>query len=591
MLQNLLASRYSKNKNKKVILIYKDDNNQQKREKYPELQSNIYYQINEKPEKYIIAYKQRNTLIETTAKSEEKTTGDKKSIKQFLVHNRTYLACIPVKIIRHRNPLAFLETSQKYTMSFIDSVGETPTFKHKTLAEVHQHLKDLGYVLSDGSDSALGAMVQAFKESKLIEDNEEIEYSGFFTDKDNKITASNISIIEPSIERLADSIKFLIDELKPRYENRLDLLATAIVWGMVAPAIFVLKTNNYYLKLLHLYGFANSTKSNTGKIILALDGHQNDSKFAMQFSRIDTLARLGEAVSKSTFPILVDEVNLSDEKNSWLVNNLKSIIENRIARSKFPNSKASSPIDIPSLSCLIFTSNPPPPLHDSALMRRTIARNHPQSESWKEDDPKAQEFKEFLRVNLSRLKALGDFRNWYVMNHRDEILDDKRPAPLDLGLKILKAAFQYCGIEIPTWLIEERLPENQLEESIQDNDVIVKRAFEKYIDEQVNRALQVWKLELDNGEKLRLDDDISDRLVRLAKDNLLPDVKYTRNYEAIISKGILTELYSHGVTRDQLPNLKALADYMKSDYRKSDGKMVVAATTAQLTAYFDVIDE
>jgi hypothetical protein len=285
-------------------------------------------------------------------------------------------------------------------------------------------------------------------------------------------------------------------------------------------------------------------------------------------------------------------VNLSDEKNSWLINALKITIESRISRTKFATSKASSPTDIPSLSCLILTSNSAPPFHDSAYMRRVIARNHPQSETWREDDPKAVEFKEFLRINLPRLKALGDFRNWYIMNNQHEILDEKRPAPLDLGLKILKAAFEYAGIEIPTWLLEERLPENQLEESIQDNDVIVKRAFEKYIDEQINRSIQIWRLKLGNDEKLELPEDISDRLVKLAESNLLPDVKKSKtNFEVIIRKGILTELYNHGVTRDQLPNLKALADYMKANYRKSDGKMVIAATMAELTAYFDTKNE
>ena len=68
-------------------------------------------------------------------------------------------------------------------------------------------------------------------------------------------------------------------------------------------------------------------------------------------------------------------------------------------------------------------------------MRRIIERNFPQSESWKEDDSKALEFKEFLRLNLDRLKALGDFRNWYIINNQDTILDEKRLPSLDLGLK------------------------------------------------------------------------------------------------------------------------------------------------------------
>lgn len=219
-------------------------------------------------------------------------------------------------------------------------------------------------------------------------------------------------------------------------------------------------------------------------------------------------------------------------------------------------------------------------------MRRVIARNFPQSETWKEDDPKAIQFKEFLRINLPRLKALGDFRNWYIMNHQDEILDEKRPDPLDLGLKILQTAFEYTGIEIPTWL-KERLPENQLEESIQDNDVIVKRAFEKYIDEQVNRNLQILKAE---NTSYTLPDDISDRLEILARRKLLPDMRF-RDWGIIIHTGILTELYNRGVTKDQLPNLKALGDYMNSDYGVYAGKRVVKADKAQLTAYFDKIEE
>jgi len=223
-------------------------------------------------------------------------------------------------------------------------------------------------------------------------------------------------------------------------------------------------------------------------------------------------------------------------------------------------------------------------------MRRIIARPFPHSESWKEDDPRAIEFREFLRINLPRLKAFGAFRNYYIMTHPTEILEERRPAPLDLGLKILKAAFEYSGIEIPMWLIEERLPENQLEESLEDNDVFVKRAFEKYIDEQVNRALPIWKLDLgeEEGLTLKLPDDISDRLVKLAASNLLPDIKYSSNKQGIyVRAGILTELYNHGVTRDQLPNLRALADYMKAFYTKYNGKNAVLADKHTLTKYFD----
>ena len=240
------------------------------------------------------------------------------------------------------------------------------------------NLRDLGYVLTDGAEGALGAMVQAYKETKQIEDNEDMDYIGFFTDKDNKIIASNIDIKELAIiiPDLDDALTFL-EKLNQYYENRLDLLSTSIVWGMIAPAIFMLKTNNYFLKRLHFYGFPNATKSNTGKIILAIDGHHDDPKFLLNISRIDTIARLGDTVSHSTFPKLVDEVDLNGERIAWLVNAIKSAIEGRIVRSKFPTNRATSSVDIPALSPLILTSNPPPPFHDSAYMRRVIERNFP----------------------------------------------------------------------------------------------------------------------------------------------------------------------------------------------------------------------
>ena len=153
---------------------------------------------------------------------------------------------------------------------------------------------------------------------------------------------------------------------------------------------------------------------------------------------------------------------------------------------------------------------------------------------------------------MKRFKALGGFRNWYIMNNQETILEEARLPPLDLGFKILSEAYKSAGRTIPEWLTS-RLPENQLEESIEDNSVIVKRAFEKYIDEEFNHALSVWRIQ--EKEPL-LPDDISDRLVKLANSNLLPDVKGV-NYGVIIRKGILTELYKYGVTRDQLPNLRA----------------------------------
>ena len=68
----------------------------------------VSYQVNEKPEKYIFAYKNICT-IETTTKQNNTTMV---ATVHFLVHNKTYLTCIPIRIVRHRSPLTFLDSAE-----------------------------------------------------------------------------------------------------------------------------------------------------------------------------------------------------------------------------------------------------------------------------------------------------------------------------------------------------------------------------------------------------------------------------------------------------------------------------------------------
>jgi hypothetical protein len=207
------------------------------------------------------------------------------------------------------------------------------------------------------------------------------------------------------------------------------------------------------------------------------------------------------------------------------------------------------------------------------------------------DDPITKLFEKFLNENLFKLKALGDFRNWYVINHQEIILREDKPAPLDIGLELLRAAYLYAGREkeIPDWLVSERIPETQLVESIQESDVIIKSALEKYTNEQVVKAMPIWRQE---NPEFSLPKTITQRFIKLMQSDLLPDVKFNKKSEILIGKGILNELYRHAVNKDQLTDLSSLANYMGGEYRKSDGRMYVAITESKLNDYFNtVIDD
>jgi hypothetical protein len=257
-------------------------------------------------------------------------------------------------------------------------------------------------------------------------------------------------------------------------------LSTLTKWGIVAPLAFVHKQNNSrFLNWLVLWGFTNATKSSSGKYALAFDGHHNDPDYVLGSGSIDTVARLGDTISKSTFPKLVDEVDLSSIYMKDIINYMKTAIESKIFRTKFINSKDRIGTRILALTPLLLTSNSPPPIHNSAFMRRIIDRNFSQSESCKKTDQMSIDFENFMRINFAKLKALGDFRNWFIMNNKELVLD-KEISPLDLAGKILAEAYQYVSILLPEWF-KEGLSEAQLEESLSDNSVDVKHAFEAYI--------------------------------------------------------------------------------------------------------------
>jgi hypothetical protein len=88
-------------------------------------------------------------------------------------------------------------------------------------------------------------------------------------------------------------------------------------------------------------------------------------------------------------------------------------------------------------------------------------------------------------------------------------------------------------------------------------------------------------------------EEISNRLIKLVDSNLLPDIKRDKDHKIRIHKGILSELYRYNITSDQLPNLKALADYMgvSPAVKKNEGQMVIICTAKQLTKYFDSAKE
>jgi hypothetical protein len=114
--------------------------------------------------------------------------------------------------------------------------------------------------------------------------------------------------------------------------------------------------------------------------------------------------------------------------------------------------------------------------------------------------------------------------------------------------------------------------------------VAVKNAFETLINVNLKNFNK-----LNIFEESHIKESVTNRVANLLDGRNLPYMKRSRHDEnkIIINTGILAELYKCGVTRDQLPNLKALADVMNAGYSRNENGSVIKVTMAQISEYFD----
>ena len=81
-------------------------------------------------------------------------------------------------------------------------------------------------------------------------------------------------------------------------------------WSVMAPFDYVLKQiHKKWMNGYYPYGWSNTGKSTLGeKICLSIWNKYNDEDAIISFTAADTLPRLGEALSKSTYPVVINEV-------------------------------------------------------------------------------------------------------------------------------------------------------------------------------------------------------------------------------------------------------------------------------------------
>lgn len=99
-----------------------------------------------------------------------------------------------------------------------------------------------------------------------------------------------------------------------------NVFATVIKWAILGPFSFIMKVNfENHMHYLHFYDASQTGKNTLADIVLYIWNLVFDeserSTHNLGFGRINTEARLGYAVSKTTYPVTVHEVGSLGDPN------------------------------------------------------------------------------------------------------------------------------------------------------------------------------------------------------------------------------------------------------------------------------------
>ncbi len=525
-----------------------------------ELSNHTFEPISYNPMKFVIAHKDNKQILHGSINfrqdynnkfnNERSQTGYNSSIlsqskfTQLISYDSVIINVIPTKIIKYEDPTG-IET--KYEIEFENNLGDKFHIDPKSLKDILDELKLKGLVYKvRAAEEALPAILNAFQRDGKVIVKKEVETPGFYLVNGN-VVANKIEL--PSVvmttERLSDCARTLI-ALSNR-TKRPEVFGTFITWAIVAPFSFVLKQldeegQERWLPWIYTDGQTNTGKTTNGRIVLAIWRKHKDKRIHdIGFSSADTLPRFGRAISYDTFPVLINEVTLNDDRQKQLVEALKHAVQSQTARGRLATRSTAEYIS--ALSPCILTSNHPPP-DDPALLRRIIHIH-----SSKDDlhtDVEIKEFNRFYSSKVHTLGVLGDFTVDFLLYNQDLLRNDDWKT---IGTTVLNEFFKSAGIEVPDW-VGKFVEDSDLQDVYAENEQIVRGFIIKKINETYIRFFNTLSYEEKNEDKILSLNKLEDRLrFCYEKEQLIPYIKTRKNHEEIlILPDIMKDLKDNRIT-------------------------------------------
>ncbi len=476
-----------------------------------------------------------------------------------IVYRELIAECCPVRVTVYEDPLGGV---RKFEVEFTGMLNKV--IGPADLDTIVSRLQSEGVVKHRRLiQDAISSLLISFLRNGKAEIKRELEKPGFYW-IENELKAVKWEAQEFSKEDLKVSL-LLLSELREKWYNHLaERFTTVIKWGILAPFSYAIKqirgSYGIHFPWLLLHGSALTGKSTLGKIVRAIWNLPPDEKGG---SHIDTVPRFGKVVSESTFPMLINEVADVLAKDS-LREVLKSSIETLFARGRYVQGVY---VEEPALSPMIFTTNKTYP-SDDALLRRFVGILFSISDRVSEE--KAKEFESQILPRIYDLKYLGYFV-FEVIRRRPDLL---KKDWLELSTLLLRDAYTFAGLEVPSWIQEETRGE-----SLEDITEVINEEIRGRLLEDINQrySRHISRVEVSIDGDTTYSTELRFRLQALLEEKYLPWA-FPKRDDIVITNSVLKVL--NGLAVD---SLKSLADRFGWEYKNVkvggvQGKRIVVST-------------
>lgn len=449
----------------------------------------------------------------------------------------TVLQCRPYKVTIFEDPLA--EGKREFTITWKTTNDSYFTTSNVSLSDIKSQLQESAYILQPRyAESAIVGCIQIFQDNGLADVKNEIQNAGFYYDKNtNSIIAIDYDV-KPVIKEEVKSALDLIEDLKTYFKGNEDKLATTLKHGLQIPFGFAKKQMNlpleYLVPYMYHFGKGGSGKTTIARIALWLYNRPSVDVDDIGGTEFDTVPRIGEQLKKFTFGILVNEPETSLNKKSCAAT-LKTTVERTNSRQKFKGNRMEH---ILALSTVIFASNDPLPNHEG-LPRRFVQLLYSYSEKKTTDEK--EKFMTHFKLNnpdeceFNKLQLLGNF----VVN---VIMDDIELLQYDwkqLGNILIKKAYEFCEMEVPSWLLE--YTESVTDEDLDADEIEDIRMF---LLSEINKTAPQNKLyssedgrlipqEAFYQDEVKESSDFEDKVWNILNENLIPYMFVRENNQGI----------------------------------------------------------